>query len=285
MKQAADAEARTAIANTRTSQAEKRAAAADLETKAAVQRAQNRYTEKLHANNESRKLREAIEARDIHLRGYRASVQSALGNQKATIAQLEHEKMIGDWTKGRDARIGILEEQLGEMQRGFLSSQEEKATNKAQSDKIIHDLQAVIIQLQSSLTEEQERERITPEDLQAHIDSAKADTTTKMESQIREIEVKFKAREQDLIQHTQVKLRNAGSHWGQKEQIMKDQVAFLENQLKDAKKQAEIREHQSQMAARTMQSSLQMFAVQQHQQVSPEQGFNPNKRRRVGSTR
>ncbi|RAR15306.1 hypothetical protein DDE83_001340 [Stemphylium lycopersici] len=288
IKQAADAEARTAIANNRAYQAEKRAAAADLETKAAIQRAQNRYTEKLHANNESRKLREAIEARDIHLRGYRVSVQSALCNQKARIAHLQNEKMVGDWTKERDTKIGILEEQLGEMQRGFLSAQKEKTIIKAQSDKSIHDLQAVIIRLQSSLTQEQEKKRIATEDLQDQIDSAKADAhkemTAKLESKICAIEVKFKAREQELMQQTQVKLRDAESHWGRKDQIARKKVALLESQLKDAQRQAEIREDQFQIAALAMQNSSQMFAVQQHQQVSPRQGFSPNKRKRVRST-
>lgn len=289
IQQVADAEARTVLANTRATEAEKHAAAAKLKTKAAIQRAQNRYTERLHANNESRKLREAIEAQDIRHRGYQVSVKSALGNQKARIEQLENEKMLGDWTKERDARINILEEQLDEMQSGFLSSQEEKITNKAQSDKLIQDLQAVIIRLQSSLTEEQEKIRTAQDDLQTQISSAEAEairaTTVNLESKIREREVGFKAREQELMQHTQVKLREAESHWSQKVEILGNKVIILENQLKDAKEQIELRGHQLQMAARAMQNSPQEFGIHEHQQFSPRQALNSNKQRRVDSTR
>jgi chromosome segregation ATPase len=246
----------------RATEAEKIANATEAEMIAAKRRAQDRYTEKLHANNEVRHLQQAIKEQKSHHRGILIRIENIINGLKARVHQLETEKLMEDSAKESDARIKELrikelEGQLEEMHAGFVSSQNEKSTIQAQSEKTISDLKKLVLNLHSSLAE------------------AEHAKTEGMKDAIAEFKVK--------IEESEANFKSSESRWQSKFQAMQEKEIQLEKQLEEAKKQAESAKQQLQMAVRTIQSNAPKFGIQQQQiqqNISPKPS-NLEKRRMV----
>ncbi|KAI4652543.1 uncharacterized protein J4E79_008849 [Alternaria viburni] len=185
--------------------AAKRATAAETETKAAKARAQNRYTEKVHANNENRHLKKRIDTMDKERADFIVGVNSILQGRDEIIAKLEEERARGAWSKEVTAEFT---KQVDVFQQGYLASERgkekekrdkekekrEKELEKKVSDKIIgqlksdrdtqgnvnKDLKSVIAQLRQEIATEKEKSKAaadasTMDQIEARVAAAKAD--------------------------------------------------------------------------------------------------------------
>ena len=185
--------------------AAKRATAAEIETKAAKARAQNRYTEKVHANNENRHLKKKIDTMDKERADFIVGVKSILQGRDEIIAKLEQEKASGEWSKELTEEFT---KQVDVFQQGYLASERgkekerrekekekrEKELEKKVSDKIIgqlksdrdtqgnvnKDLKSVIAQLRQDIATEKEKSKAavaapTIDQIEARVAAAKAD--------------------------------------------------------------------------------------------------------------
>ena len=185
--------------------AAKRATAAEIETKAAKARAQNRYTEKVHANNENRHLKKRIDTMDKERADFIVGVNSILQGRDEMIAKLEEEKASGECSK--EELIEKFTKQVDVFQQGYLASERdkekakrekekekrEKELEKKVSDKIIgqlksdrdtqgnvnKDLKSVIAQLRQEIATEIEKSKAaadasTMDQIEARVAAAKA---------------------------------------------------------------------------------------------------------------
>ena len=176
----------------------KRATAAEIETKAAKARAQNRYTEKVHANNENRHLQKRIDTMDRERADFIVGVNSILQGRDEIIAKLEEARASGEWSKEVTAEFT---KQVDVFQQGYLASERgkekekrEKELEKKVSDKIIgqlksdrdtqgnvnKDLKSVIAQLRQDIATEKEKSKAavdapTVDQIEARLAAAKAD--------------------------------------------------------------------------------------------------------------
>ncbi|KAI4682436.1 uncharacterized protein J4E88_005326 [Alternaria novae-zelandiae] len=179
--------------------AAKRATAAEIETKAAKARAQNRYTEKVHANNENRHLKKRIDTMDKERADFIVGVNSILQGRDEMIAKLEEEKASGECSK--EELIEKFTKQVDGFQQRYLASERgkekekrEKELEKKVSDKIIgqlksdrdtqgnvnKDLKSVIAQLRQEIATEKEKSKAaadasTMDQIEARVAAAKAD--------------------------------------------------------------------------------------------------------------
>ncbi|KAI4671560.1 uncharacterized protein J4E78_000056 [Alternaria triticimaculans] len=186
--------------------AAKRATAAEIEAKAAKARAQNRYTEKVHANNENRHLKKRIDTMDKERADFIVGVKSILQGRDEMIAKLEEEKASGEWSK--EQLIEKFTKQVDVFQQGYLASERDKENAKREkekekrekelekkvSDKIIgqlksdrdtqgnvnKDLKSVIAQLRQEIATEKEKSKAaadasTMDQIEARVAAAKAE--------------------------------------------------------------------------------------------------------------
>ncbi|EMD59059.1 hypothetical protein COCSADRAFT_194440 [Bipolaris sorokiniana ND90Pr] len=252
--------------NQRVAEAKKSTAAAEAETAAAKQRAQTRYTERLHANNEARNLQDAMKEQAFKHNDYAIKASRLVSTLRARIAHLETE------ISTKEAKIQELKAELHEIHTGFLANQREEVNIETQPDKIVHDLKNKIISLELSLAKaEQDKEQaVKDKDVMAN-SQAKFETD----------QAYLKSREIALMQTNQIKLQNAQLDWHSKLEIVKKREIQMAKELKEAKWEAEDAKQKLQMATRTMQNTPQKLGVQQkHQQQQQLQTSNSDKKRR-----
>ncbi|KAL6158256.1 hypothetical protein ACJQWK_07501 [Exserohilum turcicum] len=260
---------------------------AENETAAAKLRAQDRYTEKLHAYNEVRHLQQEIKDRDFRRKDYMIKIEKSFRSLRATIAQLETEKSNRDFGRESKGKIEELEGQLNDMQAGFVSSQEEKAAMKIKFDQTTVDLKKLVLSLKSSLTAEQKRaaameSRPTAEELQARVDAAKADVVkdmkAKWQSEIEENKANFNQREKELVQSHKTEFKNAKTHWQSRIKALEAEVCARDKKLETAKKELELLRQQ---LHRAMHNNMQTSDTQQHLPNVFQQASDPNKKRKL----
>ncbi|EUC51028.1 hypothetical protein COCMIDRAFT_80308 [Bipolaris oryzae ATCC 44560] len=249
--------------NQRVAEAEKSTAAARAETAAAVQRAQKRYTEKLHANNEARNLQDAMKEQAFKHNDSSIKTSRRMSCLEAKIAHLETEVSI------KDTKIQELEEELRETHTGFLGNQQENVEMETQLGQIVHDLKNKIIGLEKSLAAaEQDKEQAVKD----------KDAIAKSQAKFEVDQAYFKSREIELMRTNQIKLQHAHSHWHSKLEIMM-------KKLKEARREAEEAKQKLQMATHAMQNTAQKPGVAQQQQRTKLQTSNSNRRIRSSPNR
>ncbi|EUC34675.1 hypothetical protein COCCADRAFT_25235 [Bipolaris zeicola 26-R-13] len=240
----------------RVAEAVKSTAAAEAETAAAKQRAQTRYTERLHANNEARNLQDAMKEQAFQHKDFSIKANRRISCLEVRIAHLETEVSI------KDAKIQELEEELRKIHTGSLANQREDVNMKTQPDKIVEDLKNKIIGLEVSLAKaEQDKEQAMKDK------DAMANSQAKFETE----QAHFKSREMALMQTNQIKLQDAELNW-------RSRLDIIAKELKEAKREAEDAKHKLRVATRTMQNTPQTPGVQQQQQQLQTSKFDKKRR-------
>ena len=298
--------------------AAKRATAAEIETKAAKARAQNRYTEKVHANNENRHLRKRIDTMDKERADFIVGVNSILQGRDEMIAKLEEEKASGEWSK---ELIEKFTKQVDVFQQGYLASERDKEKEKREredekkvSDKIIgqlksdrdtqgnvnKDLKSVIAQLRQDVATEKEKSKAaaaapTMDQIEARVAAAKADgfkeATIAKQSENAEhrktIEEKATAHVEWMRKGYQTKaqeyVQNKETQWRSEQTSLKQKASAAESALSAAKKQLAIAQQQPITAPAASHPLLNdaQRPPKRSQPSSSQGSFDSNKRRRL----
>jgi hypothetical protein len=296
-EQLADAKAQTASEIQRAVNAEKRATVAEIEMNAAKARAQDRYTEKLHANNETRHLITALEKEKSERAAFLVGAKSVFAELKEEVSQLREEKANGEWSKELTAQIEVLE-------AGYVASQEDKKVtdkliqqlkdDKDLSGNMMNDLKGVVSQLRQELDTERKIPKAAPDaptedQIQARIDAVKSEAiknvTTAYQIKIDEANGKMKeyvekqrSNQEQMQRQMQKKLDELRS----KELALGQNVAALEAKLNFANKEIILGRQRLKIASRAMQSSPQRTA-KRGPQISSEEMLDSNKRSRLDS--
>ncbi|KAF1833408.1 hypothetical protein BDW02DRAFT_382094 [Decorospora gaudefroyi] len=267
-----DLTARAADAEERAAQAEARAAAAEVEMHKAKGRAQARYTEKVHARNESRDLRLEVEKQKSERREYMTKVKDCFDGLKTRVEQLEAEKAYGTWSSENKAQ------QLQAAQDQLQTCQSEN-----------FQLKQNLVELQSDLAAELSKP--TAEDIEARINALKAAATANLQRQAVHMQEKYLAEQKKTIKemqsHRDTKFLFFKASWQSKEkQTQKlyeselQKTSKLEEQLAAAHKQIEW--HQ-QLQMSTMQNQPRHFSTDQ-QDLAHMTPPNTHKHRRLDSS-
>jgi chromosome segregation ATPase len=278
----------------RVADVETRTAAAEVEAKKSDVRAQERYTEKLHANNESRHLKLAVEKHEFERRDYMIKVKRVCDDLSSRIQKLEAEKASAVF------QLQACEERAAKLQHDLQACQAEngelKESQKTASNTITA-LEGNVSKLQSDLTAEQAKTRAataaasTPEELEASVNAIRADAANTARAEMARLRAKLQVdakawREKTILEtriQVQAQMQPRFDQTLQKELQQarkpladeKEKSASLEQQLNDAKKEIESINEKLNIATRAM-TSLQK---QSQQNVD----FVSNKRRRLNS--
>jgi hypothetical protein len=290
---------RTTDAESRAKEADACVAAAEVETKKATASAHDRYTEKLHAFNETRHYKQELEKKDLARRSDQVRAKKALDLLRSQIQQLQTEKTSANFNDGSAAQLRACHEQGTKLLSELQACQVENAklTEAAQSSaNIIEGLQGTVAQLQSDLTAEQAKTTAavdvpTPEEMQARIDAARAEVMNSTKTHLAQIKVKLAEQAkvccdqtvQKMLQQEQAQLQARFNQElkVQRQKVMKpledeqQRTAALQKALQAAKTEIESASRMREAAERTL-----IHLQQQRQQTSE---FTPNKRQRVGS--
>jgi hypothetical protein len=290
---------RTTDAESRAKEADARVAAAEVETKKATASAHDRYTEKLHAFNETRHYKQELEKKDLARRSDQVRSKKALDLLSSQVQQLQTEKTSASFNDGSAAQLRACQEQGIKLLSDLQACQVENAKLKeaAQSSaNIIEGLQGTVAQLQSDLTAEQAKttaavDAPTPEEIQARIDAARAEVMNSAKTHLAQIKVKLAEQAKVFCDHTvqkmlqqeqaQLQARFNQELEVQRQKVMKpledeqQRTAALQKALQAAKTEIESASRMREAAERTL-----IHLQQQRQQTSE---FIPNKRQRVDS--
>ena len=297
----------------RVTTSEQLAVDAKFETNAAAARAQKRYTEMLHANNETRHLRLVLAKEKKERADYLVGSKSVFQGLQAEISRLNEDKAAGVWAKELTEQ---LTKQIDIFEAGFVAGeQDKKALNKiisdlnktiAQlkgekdvSDKMLNDLKKLITDLRQELDTEKSKSKAAPdaltkEQIEAHIatarDEANKEAATKAQGSIDAMKTSMKEQLETTIKNSQMKmqvqvqqyLKTQTEKWHVAEQRYKDHIAALESKLSAATKQIEWHGQRLAAAPNAIQHSHQR-PIKHAQEVSPQEMFKPSKRRRLDS--
>ncbi|RMZ70450.1 hypothetical protein GMOD_00000541 [Pyrenophora seminiperda CCB06] len=284
-ERAASAETSLGGATVCMADANKYAAECEAKMKAATARAQARYTEKLHANNESRNLQKQVDQQKFDLHDYHVKTDNYFNTLKVQIKKLEAEK--------NEAGKSALEVQteLESLRNKLTAALEENQRQKAEWNNSKEQIKAVVMKMSSDLNAERAKVAASDEDIAARIDASKneatREATVKYQSEVKDMEARFEARLAEVMHKSQEDLKVAAADSLSKEQRMLDCNGKLKQQLDDARKQLGLRSRQLQAALQSLQSmrdnQQNLPGSQQGQQSSPQQAPNTNKRRRVDS--
>jgi hypothetical protein len=304
-EQVNDANIQFAIQKQRAIEAEKRATTAEIEMKAATARAQNRYTEKMHANNESRNLRIALEKE-------KAERASYLGRSKSVFQGLNDQ--IIELKAKYDGELDIL-------QTAYLAALGEREKHKKDIEaltNINNDFKGKNAQLQRDLDAERSKQKAAPDALpkdqvEARIVTVKADAvkeaTITMQSKIAEaratIEEHAKKQLSTAIKTNQVHMQEQmkkqyneaiksardqmkqhllmkQNEWSTKEVELTKKAVDLEAKVETVNKAARSGQQGREAASCTMPDNPQRPGKRVHQ-ISSQDMSDPNKRRRLNS--
>ncbi|KAG9193604.1 hypothetical protein G6011_03639 [Alternaria panax] len=293
----------------RVTNAEKLAIAAKFDTNAATARAQKRYTEMLHANNETRHVRLALEKEKTERADYLAGSKGVFQGMKDEISRLNTDKANGIWAKE-------LTEQMDVLQDGFLAGEEDKKAlnkiigdlnktisrlkgEKEVSDKMLKDSESLVAILRQGLDAEKSKSKAAPDtptknQIEALIattrdeatkeatgtargtfDTMTANLTEQFKMAVKTMRMQMKAQAEHLFKTNTDK-------WRLMEQTYKRNVAALELELSAATTQIELHRQRLATAPGAVQRSHQRPA-KHGQEILPQEAFNPNKRRRLDS--
>lgn len=308
--QVANEKQRVIEAEKRTTAAEKLATAARFETNAATMRAKKRYTEMLHANNETRHLRIALD-KEKHGRADfivgATSVFQGLKDEnsrlKAANDRLETEKASGEWSTE-------LTEQLDILQAGFIAAEQaKKALNKIinelnktvnqlknekeVSDKMLKDSKSAIAELRQEIDAKNTKTKAAPDaftkkEIEAHMATARAeafkDVTAASQRNIDAMKAKMKEHIDTTVKTYQIQaqqfLKKRLDEQRLIEQTYKAKIAALESNLLTATKQIEQHRQGMEKASGIVQHVHQR-PNKHGQQISTQEMFNPSKRRKL----
>jgi hypothetical protein len=308
-----NADAQTANERQRAIEAEKRTTAAEVEMNAAKARAQKRYTEMMHANNESRNLRIALQKQITERGDFLVGTTSVLRGLKQEILQLNAEKKDGAWAK-------VYTEQIDVLQTGFLAGEEDKKvlnstinelnktinnlrSDKEVTDKMLKDSKSVNTELRKQLDAEKMKPKAAPnaptkEQIEAHIAAARAQvraeavrdanaasqrTIDAMKAKMKEhIESVTKAHQKQVQAQAQQFVQTKLDPWRLKEQAYREEIAALKSKLSAAIERIKLDKQRLETASGALQHSQQKPA-KRGQQISPQEISVLNKRRRLDS--
>ncbi|KAH7555679.1 hypothetical protein BM1_07302 [Bipolaris maydis] len=243
--------------NQRVAEAEQSTAAAEAETAAAKQRAQTRYTERLHANNEARNVQNTMKELAFRFDDYSIKTSRLVDALRVRITHLETE------ISAKKAKIQELEGGLHEIHTGFTVNQPDEFDIETQPGKTFRDLKDKIIRLELSLARaEQDKEQAVKD----------KDAIAKSQARFQMDQAYFRKREIELIQTNQIKLQDAQLHWQSKLEIMAKELEGVKREAEDAKQKL-------QMVTRIMQNTPQKPGVQQQQQQQLQTSNSDKKRR------
>ncbi|CAI9628825.1 hypothetical protein GT037_001813 [Alternaria burnsii] len=293
----------------RVTTAEQLAVDAKFETNAAVARAQKRYTEMLHANNETRHLRIVLAKEKKERADYLVGSKSVFQGLQAEICRLNEDKAAGAWAKE-------LTEQIDTFEAGYLAVKKDKEAlekiisdlnktitqlkgEKDVSDKMLNDFKKLITDLRQELDTEKSKSKAAPdaltkEQIEAHIatarDEANKEAATKAQGSIDTIKTSMKEQFETAIKNRQMQMqaqvqqyiKTQMKEWRMTEQRYKDDIAALESKLSAATKQIEWHGQLLAAAPNAIQHSHQR-PIKHAQEVSPQEMFKPSKRRRLDS--
>ncbi|CAN9141845.1 unnamed protein product [Alternaria alternata] len=293
----------------RVTTAEQLAVDAKFEANAAAARAQKRYTEMLHANNETRHLRLVLAKEKKERADYLVGSKSVFQGLQAEISRLNEDKAAGVWAKE-------LTEQIDTFEAGYIAVEQDKKAldkiisdlnktiarlkgEKDVSDKMLNDFKKLITDLRQELDTEKAKSKsapdaLTKEQIEAHIatarDEANKEAATKAQGSINAIKTSMKEQLETTIKNSQIKmqaqvqqyLKTQMEKWRVMEQRYKDDIAALESKLSAATKQIEWHGQRLAAAPNAIQHSHQR-PIKHGQEVSPQEMFKPSKRRRLDS--
>lgn len=293
----------------RVTTAEQLAVDAKFEANAAAARAQKRYTEMLHANNETRHLRLVLAKEKKERANYLVGSKSVFQGLQAEISRLNEDKAAGVWAKE-------LTEQIDTFEAGYIAVEQDKKAldkiisdlnktiarlkgEKDVSDKMLNDFKKLITDLRQELDTEKAKSKsapdaLTKEQIEAHIatarDEANKEAATKAQGSINAIKTSMKEQLETTIKNSQIKmqvqvqqyLKTQTEKWHVAEQRYKDHIAALESKLSAATKQIEWHGQRLAAAPNAIQHSHQR-PIKHAQEVSPQEMFKPSKRRRLDS--
>lgn len=290
----------------------KRATAAEIETKAATARAQDRYREKMHANNETRNLmkeRAKVEKeRADFLIGVKSIIQcrdEEIAKLKEEITKLEEEKANGEWAK---KLTGEFTKQIGIFQEGYVASTQDKKvsdkiigqlkSDRDSLDKINKELKSVTAQLRKDIDTEKEKseaasEALTKDQIESWIAAAKAEgfkegtvaTHSKNAEQRILVEEKAKAHVEWVKKSLQTQVQEHLRKWRSEERSLLQKVSVAEAALFAANKQiATLRQNLMDTSARSCSVAKDAQRPPKRGQPTSSQGaFDFNKRRKLDS--
>jgi hypothetical protein len=291
-------EQRNAALEARATDAESRAAAAKAEEGKAIQRAQNRYTEKMHARNESRNLENLIVRERAERCDFIIKAKRCIAGLNGTITQLQTEKASGSWSIADPSQLQESEQNLEQLQTALEASQAEKTrlTDALEKEKNLRlnsmqEFHTATKQLQAELEVVTQKANITPhapteEEIQARIDTKLAELSSiwKVEADTqKQIIVENRKEYQNTLQDMIKKYQQDKQVWDaagknihalhnaetRKKKILEEQLRNINNENQRLKQRLQVVE-------RTMQNNTQEGNAQQIE-------YNANKRRRQGS--
>ena len=269
-------------ANKRLLDARKYAAECEAEMKAATARAQARYTEKLHTNNESRNLRNEIERQKFDLHDYHIKVTRCFDAQNAKIAQLRADNGTGKWFGEHTSDVQKIRADLDDLRNALLSILKENTEQKAEWDERKEHIKAVVMKLSTALTAERAKVAASSEELTSRVD----DCNAKYQSQMKGMKEEYDALLEEATRKSQNKLDDVHAQWLTKEKHMMDCNNHLKRQLDEAHTKVHLGNQQFHMTLHNMHGNQQdVLGSQQGQQNSPQQSFATNKRMRNDSIR
>jgi len=281
-ERATSAETSLSDANTCVLDARKYAAECEAAMKAATARAQARYTEKLHANNESRNLRNEIDRQKFDLHDYHIKVTRCFDAQNAKMAQLRANKQAGKWSGEYTSQVQKLRADLEDLRNELLSALKENKKQKAEWEERKEYIKGVVMKLSTELTAERAKVAASAEELTSHVDECKA----KYQSEMNGMKEEYDALLEEAMRKSQNQLDGVQAQWLAKEKHMMNCNNYLKRQLDEAHTQVQLGNQQLQMALHNIHGNQQNFlGSQQGQQKSPQQSFTSNKRMRHDSIR
>jgi len=281
-ERATSAEANLSDANTRVLHARKYAAECEAGMKVATARAQARYTEKLHANNESRNLRNEIDRQKSDLHDYHIKVTRCFDAQNAKMAQLRADKQAGKWSGEYTSEVQNLRADLEVLRNELLSALKEDAKHKAEWEERKGHIKVVVMKLSAELTAERAKVAASAEELTSRVNECKA----KYQSQMDPMKEEHDAVLKEGMRKSQNQLDGVQAQWFAKEKHMMDCNNPLKRQLDEAHTQVHLGNQQLQVALHSIHGDQQNFlGSQQGQQKSTQQSFTSSKRMRHNSIR
>jgi hypothetical protein len=274
------------LAESRATEAEKHAATAEFEKKTALKHASERYTEKMHAMNESRRDKNALVAYEFKMRDFGIKKQREIDRLISLVQQLENEKASGSFSDGSVAKLRACEQQLAKFQSALKACHAENAQRKAaqhSSSATIEGLQGTASQLQSDLAAERTKTQTaaagpTAEEIEARIEAVRAEAKRNMDVELQlqmnnmRQQAVAKINERVRKEREQIEAQHKEKYETQAQQVLKPladekrKTAALQQQLEAARKEIELGNQKLQMAART---------------ASSMQHNSPNKKRRL----
>jgi hypothetical protein len=313
-EQVNDANTQLANQKQRSIEAEKRATTAEIEMKAATARAQNRYTEKMHANNESRNLRIALEKEKAERASYFGRSKSVFQGLNDQIRELKA-KYDGEVDTFQTAYLEALEES-----KKLKPINEKHKKDIEALTKINNDFRVTNAQLQRDLDAEKTKQKAAPDALtkdqvEARIVTVKADAvkeaTITMQSKIAEaratIEEHAKKQLSAAIKSNQLHMQEQmkkqfdeaiksardrmqqhllmkQNEWSTKEVELTKKAVDLEAKLETVNKAARSGQQGREAASCTVPDNSQRPG-KRVQRISSQDMSDPNKRRRLNSVK